>query len=170
VRDRDEAATRTQAKEKESVADDADEEDEDEDMDGEQAAQNEDLKELEELKAKSVIAGVNKYPDGAQFRDEEKMWRIDCETRRKDQRKERVRLQLKNVEERMEDEFEKFFDEGMKRWDLVKDACLDRRIWEWQVNLFYNDSQKQYGFGNSTIRNSPYSNHNHNNSNSTKKR
>eukprot|EP00485_Elphidium_margaritaceum_P019069 CAMPEP_0202727494 /NCGR_PEP_ID=MMETSP1385-20130828/185150_1 /ASSEMBLY_ACC=CAM_ASM_000861 /TAXON_ID=933848 /ORGANISM="Elphidium margaritaceum" /LENGTH=526 /DNA_ID=CAMNT_0049393735 /DNA_START=35 /DNA_END=1615 /DNA_ORIENTATION=- len=106
----------------------------------------------------SVICGANAYPKDKAFMDEERMWAMEAESRRKEQRRDRIRLQLKNVGESIDDEFDKFFDEGMKRWDLCKEACLDRRIWEWNVNLNYNDSQTEYGFGNSTIRNSPFYN------------
>ena len=78
------------------------------------------------------------------------------EDARRKQRTKRIKMQLKKPNESFEDEFEKFYDEGMKRWELVKESCLDRRIWEWQINLNYNDSQSQYGTGVSCIRNSPF--------------
>ena len=121
-------------------------------MDGD----GDDAAEYEVACSQSVICGVNQYPDTKEFRDEDKMWRSQCEKDRKKQRSERMQAQLKAPDESLDDEFEKFFDEGMRRWDLVQHSCLDRRIWEWHINLNYNDSHSLYGFGTSNIRNSPY--------------
>ena len=107
-----------------------------------------------------MLHAVNNYPDPKEFRDGDKMWRSDCESERKQQRKDRIAMQLKKNGETLDDEFDKFFDEGIKRCDLVKESCLDRRIWEWQINLNY--IQK--------IRNSPFFNtKNNKNKNKNKK-
>eukprot|EP01084_Bolivina_argentea_P167843 291197_1 len=74
-------------------------------------------KQMKQICSKSVIAGVNSYPDMKEFRDEDKMWRLQCENKRKEQRKQRVQLSLKMHNESFEDQFEKFFDEGIKRWE-----------------------------------------------------
>lgn len=112
--------------------------------------------EYEMVCSQSVICGVNAYPETKEFRDEDKMWRSQCEKNRKKQRSERMQSQLKVQDENVDDEFEKLFDEGMRRWDMVQHSGLDRRIWEWAINLNYNDAHSRYGFGTSNIRNSPY--------------
>lgn len=107
--------------------------------------------------SKSVLHCVNPYHRKEfPLTDEEKMMSKCCEQDRKLQRKQRVEKQLKMRNESMDDEFEKFFEEGFERWSLVKDCCLDERIWDWKVKTKYTDVYPEYGCGKSEIRKSPF--------------